>query len=108
MPQLPEQIRPYVAAIAKYHFWILAAIVPVVLVPMLMLGTGSLDALIGGQRSQIENRVSASKHRRRRFERRRSPSGRSSGRPSSFSGLGRNDSETISSRRSLRSSRAAR
>jgi len=61
MPQLPEQIRPYVAAIAKYHFWILAAIVPVVLVPMLMLGTGSLDTLIGGQRSQIESRVSALK-----------------------------------------------
>ena len=61
MPQLPEQIRPVVAAIAKYHFWILAAIVPVVLVPMLMLGTGSLDTLIGGQRSQIENRVSALK-----------------------------------------------
>ena len=61
MPQLPEQIRPYVAAIAKYHFWILAALVPVVLVPMLMLGTGSLDTLIGGQRSQIESRVSALK-----------------------------------------------
>ena len=28
---------------------------------MLMLGTGSLDTLIGGQRSQIENRVSALK-----------------------------------------------
>ena len=61
MPQIPEQIRPVVAAIAKYHFWILAAIVPIVLVPMLMLGTGSLDTLIGGQRSQIESRVSALK-----------------------------------------------
>ena len=61
MPQIPEQIRPVVAAIAKYHFWILAAIVPIVLVPMLMLGTGSLDTLIGGQRSQIESRMSALK-----------------------------------------------
>ena len=61
MPQLPEQIRPYVAAIVKYHFWILAALVPLVLVPMLILGTGSLDKLIGDQRSQIDSRVSALK-----------------------------------------------
>ena len=61
MPQLPEQVRPYAAALAKYHFWILAAIVPLVLVPMLLMGTGSLNKLIGDQRSQIESRVSALK-----------------------------------------------
>ena len=61
MPQLPENIRPYVAALAKYHFWILAAIVPLVLLPMLYQGTASLDTLITGQRSQIESRVSALK-----------------------------------------------
>jgi hypothetical protein len=61
MPQLPEQIRPVAAAIAKHHFWILAAIVPLVLVPMLLMGTGSLDKLIGDQRSQIDSRVSALK-----------------------------------------------
>lgn len=61
MPQLPEQIRPVVAALVKYHFWILAALVPLVLVPMLLMGTGSLDKKIGEQRSQIESRVSALK-----------------------------------------------
>jgi hypothetical protein len=61
MPQLPEQIRPVVAALAKYHFWILAALVPLVLVPMLLMGTGGLDKKIGEQRSQIESRVSALK-----------------------------------------------
>lgn len=57
MPQLPEQIRPYVAALAKYHFWILAAIVPLVILPMLFNGQASLDARIAAQKSQIESRV---------------------------------------------------
>lgn len=61
MPQLPEQIRPVVAALAKYHFWILALIVPLVLVPLLFMGTGSLDSKITAQKSQIEGRVSALK-----------------------------------------------
>jgi hypothetical protein len=59
MPQLPEQIRPYVAAFAKYHFWILSLLVPLVLVPLLILGTGSLDTKITAQKSQIEGHVSA-------------------------------------------------
>ena len=59
MPQLPEQIRPYVAAVAKHHFWILSLIVPLVLVPLLFMGTGQLDSLISAKKSQIESRVSA-------------------------------------------------
>jgi len=59
MPQLPEQIRPFVAALAKYHFWILAAIVPILLVPLLLMGTTALDTLITGQKSQIDTRISA-------------------------------------------------
>jgi hypothetical protein len=59
MPQIPEQIRPYVAAFAKYHFWILGLIVPLVLVPMLLQGTGQLDTLIAGQQSQIKGQIDA-------------------------------------------------
>lgn len=59
MPQLPEQIRPYVAALAKYHFWILGLIVPLVLVPLLAQGTGQLDTLISGQQSQIKGQIDA-------------------------------------------------
>lgn len=59
MPQLPEQIRPYVAALAKYHFWILGLIVPLVLVPLLAQGTGRLDTLIAGQQSQIKGQIDA-------------------------------------------------
>jgi hypothetical protein len=59
MPQLPEQIRPYVAALAKYHFWILGLIVPLILVPLLAQGTGQLDTLIAGQQSQIKGQIDA-------------------------------------------------
>lgn len=59
MPQLPEQIRPYAAAIAKYHFWILGLIVPLLLIPLLAQGTGRLDSLISGQQSQIKGQVDA-------------------------------------------------
>lgn len=59
MPQLPDQIRPYVAAVAKYHFWILGLIVPLILVPLLAMGTGQLDTLISGQQSQIKGQIDA-------------------------------------------------
>lgn len=61
MPAIPEQIRPYVAALAKYHFWILAAVVPIVLVPMLFSGTTKIDREIQSRSQEIDNRVSALK-----------------------------------------------
>lgn len=59
MPQLPEQIRPFAAAVAKYHFWILAALVPLVLLPLLFLGIGKVDKEIGSRKQEIDGRVSA-------------------------------------------------
>lgn len=59
MPQLPENIRPYVAAVVKHHFWILTVLVPLILLPLLFMGTGRLDSLISAQKSQIESRLSA-------------------------------------------------
>jgi hypothetical protein len=61
MPQIPEQIRPYVAVVVKYHFWIIAALVPLLLIPLLGQGTAGMADLISGQRSQIESRLSAVK-----------------------------------------------
>lgn len=61
MPAIPEQFRPYVAALAKYHFWILAAIVPIVLVPLLFSGTSKIDREIQSRSQEIDNRVSALK-----------------------------------------------
>jgi len=57
MVQLPESIRPAAAFVAKYHFWLLALLVPPVLGPVLMVASGALNARIGAQRSQIESRI---------------------------------------------------
>lgn len=59
MPQIPDQIRPYVAVLAKYHFWILAALVPLVLLPLLFMGTGKIDKEIAGRKQEIDGRVSS-------------------------------------------------
>lgn len=57
MAAIPENLRPTVAAVAKHHFWILAAIVPVMLLPLLFLGTGALRERITAQRRQIEAKL---------------------------------------------------
>ncbi len=59
MPQIPDQLRPAFNVIAKYHFWMLAAIVPLVLIPMLFQGTAALNDRISKQKSEIDGRVSA-------------------------------------------------
>jgi hypothetical protein len=61
MPQIPEQIRPYITLLVKYHFWIMAALVPLLLLPPLFLGTNAVATLIAGQQSQIESRIAAVK-----------------------------------------------
>lgn len=59
MPQIPESIRPYVESIAKYHFWILAALVPLLLIPAVFAASGALDKTIGSKRSEIDGHLSA-------------------------------------------------
>ncbi|MFM7108290.1 MAG: hypothetical protein ACKOZU_06770 [Planctomycetaceae bacterium] len=54
---VPDQLRPALAAAAKHHFWILAALVPLVLVPLLFVGSADLRARIAAQRRQIESKV---------------------------------------------------
>ena len=67
MPQIPDQIRPYLAALAKYHFWILAALVPLVLLPLLFQGTSKIDKEIAGRKQEIDDRCG---HRREQDEQR--------------------------------------
>lgn len=59
MPQIPESIRPYVEPIAKYHFWILAALVPLLLIPAVFAASGALDKTIGSKRSEIDGHLSS-------------------------------------------------
>lgn len=54
---IPENVRPYLALLAKYHFWILAAIIPVVLLPLVFMATGSLDAQMKTWRDGIKGKL---------------------------------------------------
>jgi hypothetical protein len=54
---IPDNLRPAFAAIAKYHFWILAALAPLLLLPLLFVGAGGLKARITAQRGTIEAKL---------------------------------------------------
>lgn len=55
---IPDNVRPYLANIAKYHFWILAALVPLVVLPVLAAGNGWLRNDIASKQKQIEGKLS--------------------------------------------------
>lgn len=59
MPQLPENIRPAVAQLAKHHFWLLAILVPLVLLPLLFAARGGLQTQIAAAQSQIKGKLDA-------------------------------------------------
>lgn len=54
---IPDNLRPALTAVVKYHFWILAALAPLLLMPPLFIGTGSLRSKIAAQRAQIEAKI---------------------------------------------------
>lgn len=58
MPQVPDNLKPQLAILAKYHFWMLALVTPLVLVPLLILGRGALQAKITQQAGQIKGKIS--------------------------------------------------
>ena len=53
--------RLLVEAFAKYHFWLLAVVVPSVLLPLLFLARGDLAAKIQTQRGAIDGHIRAMK-----------------------------------------------
>lgn len=55
MAQIPDSIRPYVIGLRKFHFWILAAIVPLVLLPLLFMAQAGISQKIESQRSKIKS-----------------------------------------------------
>lgn len=59
MVQIPDSAKPYVDGLVKYHFWILAAIVPFVLLPSVFSANGGLRQKIQSQKSTIDGHVSA-------------------------------------------------
>jgi hypothetical protein len=59
MVQIPDAIRPYARAIQKYHFWMLAALAPVVLLPLLLMAQAGIAKTIEGQASKIKSSLTA-------------------------------------------------
>jgi len=59
MLQLPENIRPAVALLAKHHFWLLSVLVPLLLLPLLFVARGGLQAQIVSSQGQIKGKLDA-------------------------------------------------
>jgi hypothetical protein len=59
MVQIPDSLRPYVSALVKHHFWILAAVVPLLLLPAVFSANGILQRAIAAQKSSIDGHLSA-------------------------------------------------
>ncbi len=59
MVEIPDSARPYVEGVVKYHFWILAAIVPFVLVPSVFSTNAAMRQQIAAQKSSIDGHFSA-------------------------------------------------
>jgi len=59
MVQIPDSIRPSLEFVGKYHFWLLAPLVPLILLPALLLTNGRLAAEIASRRNDITSRLKA-------------------------------------------------
>ena len=59
MAQLPasEKMRPSLALLVKHHFWLLAAVVPLMLVPLLFIARGRFESQITAVRNQIKGYI---------------------------------------------------
>lgn len=55
MVQIPDAIRPYATALQKFHFWILAALAPLVFLPLLFMAQASISSKIKAQKTKIES-----------------------------------------------------
>jgi hypothetical protein len=56
MIEIPDNVRQVLAIVRKYHFWILAALAPLILFPLLSLGNSDLQARIAAQQRTIEGK----------------------------------------------------
>jgi hypothetical protein len=56
-----DAARPWLALFAKHHFWLLALVVPLILLPFLFVAQGHLTAQIEAVQKQIEGHISALK-----------------------------------------------
>lgn len=59
MPQLPDNIRPAVALLAKHHFWLLALLAPLVLLPLVLMARSGMQTEIDAARGRIKSKFDA-------------------------------------------------
>lgn len=59
MTQLPDSIRPAWEMLRKHHFWLLALLLPLVLVPTLLAARGGLITEIGKEQQKIKGQLAA-------------------------------------------------
>lgn len=59
MVQIPDNVKPVLAIFAKYHFWMLAVLAPLVLLPLLFSTNSRLQAEIKSTQGQIRSRFDA-------------------------------------------------
>jgi len=59
MIQIPDNLKPAIEAWRKYHFWVLLAAVPLIVLPMVFVARGRLAGEIDSFRGEIEGRLKA-------------------------------------------------
>ena len=59
MAMIPDSVRPYWDFLAKYHFWLLAPLVPALVLPTLFTTNGKLSAEMASKRTEIDGKISA-------------------------------------------------
>jgi len=57
MVEIPDNVRQGLGILRKYHFWILAAIVPALLLPLLSWGNSGLQMEIASRKREIEGKL---------------------------------------------------
>lgn len=62
---IPGKTPPAVALLLKHHFWLLALLMPLVLLPLLFLAQGNLEDQIAAMQAQIKGAIDALKGVRR-------------------------------------------
>jgi len=61
MAMIPDSVRPYWDFLAKYHFWLLAPLVPALVLPTLFMTNGKLAAEIAAKGKEIDGKISSLK-----------------------------------------------
>lgn len=59
MVEIPDNIKPYLKLLSKYHFWLLALLMPLVLVPLAFTADATLIHQIDKRQTEVEGKLKA-------------------------------------------------